>query len=134
MPMEPALVGRLQQSADIALFAGVQFSWFGFNRSERGPRIALTLVTPGEEWTHDGPDGLNDPRVRFDILGEDAAQITDLAHAVTREMHLEADVEGIRFHPAQLGADRTLDPEESSGGEQRFQRQLEFLFYYEELS
>lgn len=133
MPMEEALIARLQGALDVALYAGVQYSWFGFNRGERGPRVALTLISPGEEWTHDGPDGLCEPRVRFDVEGEDAVQITDLARAVIREMHCAADIDDTRFHPAQLAADRTFDLDENDGGDPRFRRQLEFLFFHEEI-
>ncbi|MDE8651883.1 hypothetical protein [Novosphingobium album (ex Liu et al. 2023)] len=132
MPMEEALVGRLQGAPDVALYAGVQYSWFGFNRGESGLRVALRLISAGEEWTHDGPDGLNEPRVRFDVEGEDAVQVMALARAIICEMHRPADVEGVIFHPAQLAADRTFDAEELGGGVARLRRQLEFLFFYEE--
>ncbi len=129
MSLRAALVARLV-AADTP--AGDRVSWYGRARGDPLPAIVLLKVTPGEEWTHDGPDGLDRPRVRVDCYADSDVGAEALAEAVKTELHGAATVEGVRFHPAMLDGDRDFDDSEQDGGEALFRTQLEFLFYHEE--
>ncbi|MGX7926461.1 hypothetical protein ACWPMX_07795 [Tsuneonella sp. HG094] len=127
--MEEALVARLVAANTSA---EDRISWFGRARGDGLPAVALTLVSPGEEWTHDGPDGLDRPRVRMDIYAATDLGALALGRELRAVMHGEATVAGVRFHPARLEASRTLDGEEQDGGDPLFRLQHEYLFYHEE--
>lgn len=129
--MEEALIARLV-AADTS--ADDRWSWHERVRDDAPPSGVLMKVSPGEEWTHEGPDGLDRPRVRFDLYGSTDVEVLALSRAVKAEMRLARDVEGVRFHPAMLDADRTLPGEEQDGGAALFRIQLEFLFYHEEIA
>lgn len=141
MAMEENLVTRL--AADTAIDALIAkdgssnpaISWFGFQRGDGYPAIALTQITPGEDWTHTGPDGLDRPRVRADIRATSADTAIALARAVISEMQTTpyVDTGTTRFHPAMLDAERHIDLGEQDGGQVLFQIQLEFLFFHQEL-
>jgi hypothetical protein len=127
--MEEALVARLVAAATPA---GDRVSWFGRSRGDALPAAVLLLVSPGEEWTHDGPDGLPRPRVRIDCYAASDTGALALARAVKAVMQGEATMDGVTFHPALLDAWRTLEAEEEDGGAPLFRIQTEFLFFYEE--
>lgn len=131
--MEEALVERLGAVSAISTRVTDRISFFGFQRGDTPNGIALSVVTPGEEWTHGGPDGLNEPRVRFDIRGNDADDVMAIKRAVITEMHQAADVDDTRFHPASLEAEREIPLGEQPGGAGLLQWQLEFLFFHEEI-
>ena len=139
MSMEAALVVRLGENAPVAAIVATTsdsakaISWEGFQRGDGYPAIALTMISPGEDWTHEGPDGLDRPRVRFDLRARDAVTLQTLVDAVKTLMRGGQDVSGWRFHPAMLEANRTIDLGEQDGGAMLFQRQLEFLFFHEEI-
>ena len=139
MGMKADLVTRLAGDAAIsaivntALDTEEAISWHGFQRGDNYPAIMLTMITPGEEWTHDGVDPIERPRVRFDIRGADADVLETLSVAIKAEMRGAADVSDTRFHPAMLEAERTINLDEQDGGELLFQVQLEFMFYHEEI-
>lgn len=128
--MEEALVARLVAAGTTA---ADRISWFGRVRGDGLPAVELTLISPGEEWTHDGPDGLDRPRVRFDIYAATDVGAVALGRAIRAEMQGEATVGGVLFHPARLEASRMLDAEEETGGDPLFRLQHEYLFYHEEI-
>ena len=137
--MRAALIDRLALCSDLfELIAKDEqgwpaISWHWFQRGDPFPAIALSKISPGEEWTHDGPDGLDRPRVRFDLRGTDADQLELLSAALKAEMRIEREISGWRFHPATLEADREIPLGEQDGGEALIQLQLEFMFYIEEI-
>lgn len=134
MAMEEALVTRMTGAAPIAALAATRVSWFWFQRNDAGTRIALSMISPGENWTHEGPDGLLHPRVQIDCRAETATVALALARAVTSEMHEAAEVSGVRFHPAQKIAERFVDEGEQDGGKHFYRVSLDFLFYHETIA
>ncbi len=134
MAIEEALVTRLTGASAISAIAGDRVSWFWFQRGDTGGRIALTKVSPGESWTHDGPDGLPHPRVQIDCRADDADSALALSKAVIAEMHEAADVGTVRFHPAALQREQMIDEGELEGGTRSFRVSLDFLFYHETIS
>lgn len=133
MPMEEALVERLTGVTAIGNLAGDSVSWFARQRGDPVPAIAMLKISPGRDWTHDGPDGLDRPRVRFDYWGATADQAVALQRATQAEMETTVDVGSTRFHPGMLEAERWIDEGEQDGGEGLFRLQQEFLFYHEEI-
>lgn len=128
--MEEALVARLV-AADTS--ADDRISWFGRARGDGVPAIELTLISPGEEWTHDGPDGIDEPRVRMDLYAASDVEAVALGREVRAEMQVHRTVGGVLFHPARLDAARTLEAEEQDGGDPLFRIQQEYLFFHQEV-
>ena len=134
MAMEEALVERLTGAVAISAISGARVSWFWFQRGETGARIALVKVSPGEFWTHQGPDGLPKPRIQIECRAETAVAAMALSRAVIAEMHQAANVGSVRFHPAQLVGERFIDEGKQPGGSQFYRVSLDFLFYHETIA
>lgn len=130
--MEEDLVARLGADATIAGLCGVRISWFGRQRADVLPALALTKVSPGREYDHDGADGLDNPRVQVDCWTDDPDDLLALRDAVLAEMEASATTGGTTFHPATLegeGWDEEVNPD---GGQRLFRARLDFRFFHEE--
>lgn len=139
--MVSSLRNRLASAHAVASLLGTDsdggkpVSWHWFQRGDPLPALALSLVTPGEGWTHDGPDGLDESRIRIDLRAEDPDTLEVLRLAVTEEMHRAVDVDDDwRFHEGERVADRSIDLGEQVGGKVLFAWQLEFMLLHEEIS
>jgi len=84
--MEEDLVARLVGVPAIAAIIGTRAAWFELPRAEGLPAIMLTMVYPGENWTHEGPMALASPRVQFDAFGQDDTTVATLARLIKAEM------------------------------------------------
>lgn len=132
MPMEEALLARLAGAGPIAAIISERIDWF--DRPHGGASaITLTKVDAGREWTHDGPDRLDEPRVRFELWSPTKAGVAALARAVATEMEQPRDVDGVRFHPAALDLERWDQPTDLAGGETLFRVIQDWTFFFEEL-
>ncbi len=128
--MEEALVARLRAATAVAAIAGPRTSWFERPRKGGFPCIVLTEVSPGREWTHEGPDGLDRPRVRFDCWAESDTTALALSRAVLTEMEQPRTVADWVFHEAAIEARRT-DIDDLDGGTKVFRVQMELSFFHQ---
>lgn len=138
MAMEEALLARLRGAAALVPLFGDRWDWFDRPRidDDNGeatmPAGSLTAIDPGEEWTHDGPDGLDEARVRFELWATTKANLVACKRAVRAEMQQYRDVLGWRFHPASLELER-FDTDDEEGSETLFRVSMDYLFYHEEI-
>lgn len=135
MPMEEALLARLRGATAIAAIVGDYVDWFDRARGS-DQALRLTLVDPGEEWTHNGPDGLDDARVRIEAWARDKDTLMALKRAVRAEMRQPRDVGGWRFHEAELALERSdTDEDNTDDGDSDvlFRVTMDFEFFHEEL-
>lgn len=134
MPMHEDLVARLKADAGIAaLLTGAnRISWFDRVREAGLPSITLTMVSPGRDWQHDGPDGLDGPRVQFDCWAETRPAAAALARAVRAAMEQSAEVGDTLFHVGFLEGEQWIAEGEQDGGTTLFRVVLDFMFYHEE--
>ncbi|MAY20313.1 MAG: hypothetical protein CL955_06815 [Erythrobacteraceae bacterium] len=127
------LISRLRADAALAAALGTRIAWFEAGRSwTTFPRLVLQEISPGRDYTHSGPDGLDGPRVQFDIFAEDGEAVEAVETALIAEME-QAVVEtgSTRFHHAFLEGRRMLDPVDL-GNNRRVQRMtLDFTFFHE---
>ena len=130
MAIEEALVARLVAAATPA---DDRVSWFGRQRGDVLPALALWKISPGEEWTHDGPDGVDHPRVQIDSYGATETEAAALSRAVRAVMAGQADVAGVRFFPAQLVGEQWINEGEQDGGEALFRVSQDYQFYHQEV-
>lgn len=133
MPMEEDLVARLTGDAAVAAIVGQRVSWFGRQRGDGFPALVLSKISPGREWTHDGPDELDRPRVQIDAYSDDPDEALALSRAVRAEMETTADVGDTRFHPAMIDTDQLVDDGELDGGQPLFRAVQDYQFYHEEI-
>lgn len=127
MTMKEALRTRLLGAAGVP---GATVSWFERPRGA-GKWILLTPVSPGEEWTHDGPDGLGEPRVQIDCWATKSGDALALAAAVKAELQqlVAVTIGGWTFlPPASLELER-FDTDDLAGGVKLFRVQQDFEFY-----
>lgn len=133
MPFEEALRDRLLGAPAVAAIVGEAISWFGRDRAGGLPELTLSHITPGEDWTHDGPMALAEARVQFDAWAADADVALALKRAVKAEMQVAADMSGWRFEPAILEVEQSSDEGEQGGGDPLFRVRQDFLFFHEEI-
>lgn len=131
--MEEALKARLLAAPAVAAIVGENVSWFGRDRAGGLPELTLTHVTPGEDWTHDGPMELAEARVQVDAWTADPDDALALKRAVKAEMQNAAVIDGWRFDPASLEAEQSIDEGEQGGGDPLFRVRQDFLFFHEEM-
>ena len=127
------LVTRLAGDAALAALVGTRVAWFEAARSwTEFPRLVLQEISPGREYTHDGPDGLDRPRVQFDIYAETGASIEAVEAALLAEMEqTQVEAGDTRFHFGFVVGRRMLDPVDL-GNNRRAQRlTLDFEFFHE---
>ncbi len=132
MAMEEDLVTRLTGDTAIAALVGDAVSWFGRARGDALPALVLGKVSPGRDYTHDGADGLDGPRVQFDCMAATADGAYALSRAVLACMETPATVGDTTFHTAFLEGENWTDQGEQDGGEALFVLALDFIFYHEE--
>ena len=134
MGMEADLLARLGAVTGLDPLGG-RIAWMERPRksSPEFPALVLTIVSPGRDWTHDGPDNLDRPRVQCDFYGASPAQLRDLFVAFRDEMETMpyVDVGDTRFHPAMLDTQRDLPAEDLSDGVRIFRINADFQFYHE---
>lgn len=130
MAMEEALVARLRAAAPVAAIIGTRVSWF--ERPRRGglPCLVLTMASPGREWTHDGPDGLDRPRIQFDCWAESDTAAMALARVVLAEMESARTVADWVFHEAAIETHRT-DMDDLEGGLKLFRVSMDLMFFHQ---
>ena len=131
MAMEEALVARLSAATAVAGIAWDRISWF--ERPRRGglPCVVLTMISPGREWTHGGPDGLDRPSVQFDCWAESDTAALALARAVQAEMEQPRTVSDWVFHEGALEGQQIDTPDDLAGGLKLFRVSLDFSFFHQ---
>lgn len=138
--METHLVARLAASPAGSLVgasgAARAISWFERPVKLDFPAIVLTMVAPGREWDHDGPDGVDRPRVQFDHFGLAAVPVLALRDAVRAEMEVTRSITvgavQIKFWPAQLVSEQ-IAPVEMLADKSLFRVVSEYEFFWEVL-
>lgn len=138
MGMEADLVARLDADAGTGVLVGrdaddvASISWGLLVQGAPWPALVLTKVSPGRDYTHGGPDGLDGPRVQIDVLAETDIAADALAKAVIACMEGAGTVGGTTFHHGFLEGESWVDEGEQAGGKALFRIVLEFTFYHEE--
>lgn len=132
--MEESLIARLRASASLTALLGVYGARPAIDMIERQsdepaafPAIAIQKVSPGRSYALDGANGLERPRVRFEIYALDYGPARLAARALIAELEIANVTAGVRFHRAQLQFDRDFPPENIGGNVQIFRIILDFF-------
>jgi len=126
------LIARLRGDAALAAVFGTRIAFFEAARSWSAyPRLVLQEVSPGREYTLAGPDGLDSPRVQFDIFAETDASLLAGEAALIEEMEIGATEGGTRFAPGFLEARSMPDPGDLANQRRILRLALDFTFYHE---
>lgn len=125
------LVARLRGDAALAALLGTRIAFFEAARSWSAyPQLVLQEITPGREYTHSGADGLDGPRVQFDIYAESGTSIEAVEAALIAEMETAATVGDTAFRPGFLESRNSTLPADLAD-QRRIQRlSLDFTFYH----
>jgi hypothetical protein len=134
--MELAMIARLAGCAPIAaiLASGEAVGWHERPASLGFPSISLTDASSGREYTHDGHDGLDRPRVQFDLCSLDAVTLIALRDAVRAEMEQARDIGAVRFHVAMEVSHFRPPPETLPDGKRVYRITQEWEFFWESVS
>lgn len=124
---------RLLGDAGLAALVGERIAWFEAGRSwAEYPAIVLQEISPGREYTHAGPDGLDEPRVQFDIFAIGGVSAFEVEAALMAAMEQGAvEAGGTRFGFGFLEGRRMLDPADLGGGVRVQRLSLDFSFFHE---
>ena len=87
MTMEADLTALLGANGGISALIGKasgapSISWGLPGQGWPWPALVLVMVTPGRDYTHAGPDGLDGPRIQIDVLAETDVSAAAVAVAV----------------------------------------------------
>lgn len=128
------LVARLRGDAALAATFGNRIAFFEAARSWSAyPQLVLQEISPGREYTHQGADELDNPRLQFDIFAEDDASLLAGEAALIAEMEATVDQDGTRFHHAFLEGRSMPDPGDLANNRRVLRLSLDFTFYHESL-
>jgi hypothetical protein len=126
------LVARLRGDAGLAATFGTRIAFFEAARSWTiYPQLVCQEISPGREYTHNGPDGLDGPRVQFDIYADDEADIWAGEAALLAEIESAATQGGTRFHEGYLQGRSMPDPEDLGNNRTLLRLRMDFIFYHE---
>lgn len=126
------LVARLRGDAALAAQLGTRIAWFEAARSWKSyPQLVLQEVTPGREYTHDGPDGLDWPRVQFDIYAGPGSTLEAVEAALLAEMESTASQGGTFFHQAYLEGRTMPGPDDLANQDRILRLSMDFTFFHE---
>lgn len=126
------LITRLTGDAPLAAVFGQRIAFFEAARSWTDyPRLVLQEISPGREYTHSGADGLDRPRVQFDIFSLNEAALFDGETALIIAMERQQVVGGTRFHFGFLEARSMPDPGDLANQRRVLRLSLDFTFFHE---
>jgi hypothetical protein len=125
------LVSRLRADATLASLLGTRIAWFEAGRSWTAfPQLVMQEISPGREYTHNGPDGLDGPRVQFDIYAATGTSAEAVEAALLACMEAGGTRGDTTFHPAFL-EDRGMSAEDLADGQRALRLRMDFIFYHE---
>lgn len=125
------LLARLRTDAPLAGLLGTRMAWFEAARDWATlPQLVLQEISPGREYTHDGPDCLDGPRVQFDIYAADGVRAEAVEAALLACMEAGGDQGATRFHPAFLEG-RGMGVEDLSDQVRVHRLRMDFTFFFE---
>lgn len=126
------LVTRLRGNAPLAAVFGQRIAFFEAARSwTLYPQLVLQEISPGREYTHDGADGLDGPRVQFDIYSDTETGLLDGETALLIAMESEQTVGSTRFHFGFLEARSMPDPGDLANQRRILRLSMDFTFFHE---
>jgi len=132
MAFEEALVARLTGASAVSALVGSRVSFFGRQRADSLPTISLTKVSPGRQWSHDGPDNLDRARVQVDCWALTDTAALALSRAVLGVLEVSATVGSTVLHPAMLDGESFDEELSAEGGARIFRVRQDFMIYHEE--
>jgi hypothetical protein len=127
------LVARLLGNADLTDLLGDRIAFFEAARSwgDTFPQMVLQEISPGREYTHDGHDGLDRPRVQFDIYALNGAEIERVEAALLAEMERFDVVQGgTRFGYGFLEDRDMRSTSETADGTRVQGMSMDFAFFH----
>jgi hypothetical protein len=129
--MEADLLARLLAAPAVAALAGTRGAWNERPERDALPSFTLTLVTPGRDYTHDGPDPLQGPAVQVDCWGDTPDDAKALADAITAAIEPPATAGATAFRHAFLTTGFDAPVEDLDGGVRVHRRVLQFTIWHQ---
>lgn len=125
------LIARLRGAPAVASAFGTRIALIEAARSwSSWPQLVVNEVSPGRDYTHDGADGLDGPRVQFDIWGQGIAQLEAAEAGLVALMEAGGVQGATRFHPAFVEA-RRMDVEDLPDQARVHRLSIDFIFFFE---
>lgn len=113
--MRVDLVTRLRGNAGIAAVIGSRVYWGKRKQNDPLPALVLHMITPGNQYTHDGASDLNGARIQFDCLGAELRDALALFEALRPEMEQARTVGDTEFGMSFLNSERDIPFTDVSG-------------------
>lgn len=126
------LKARLRGHGALSALCSTRIAWFEAGRSwvDTFPQLVMQEISPGREYTHDGPDGLDQPRVQFDIYAATGVSAEAVEAVLLALMEAGGTQGSTQFHPAFL-EDRHMGTEDLADGVRAQRLRMDFMFFHE---
>lgn len=131
MTLPGAFRARLLANAPLAGLVS-KIAWGGLPQSTALSYMRLTKVSPGREWTHEGPIALVNPRVQIDVWASTDVGAQAIADALQAEMErlTPVTVGGWTFRPpGMILLDNGPEVEDLAGGTSAYRIIHDYRFW-----
>lgn len=125
--MEEALTKRLLASTALGAWVGKSIFWGAKPEGKPSPYITMQIAARNRDYTHDGPDDLQYPRIQFDVYGKSKAEVTKISRVLLTEMERPQEVDDIVFEESLLAYESDADAERSEAGTPKFRNTMDFM-------
>jgi hypothetical protein len=94
------------------------------------PALVINEISPGRLYVHSGPDGLENPRVQFDVYAATFAAARTIATALLDTLEQPETVGAISFSKSILAARSGPRFEDIGGGEKPVRIRMDFFLWF----
>jgi hypothetical protein len=94
------------------------------------PALVINEISPGRLYVHSGPDGLENPRVQFDVYAATFAAARTIATALLHTLEQPETVGVIAFSKSILAARSGPRFEDIGGGEKPVRIRMDFFLWF----
>lgn len=108
-----------------------QVSWIQRRVDMVLPAVTVQRIAPGRDYTHDGANALESPRLQFNVMALTPAEIEAIEAALVAGLEPAATVGGTKFGPGFLHGSPDLDPERLTDGTLVFRRSPDMTLWHE---
>lgn len=127
MMFEEALTQRMLEAGPLRLSTGGNFYWGTAPEETQVPYITAQIAARNRDYTHDGADDLQYPRVQFDVYGSTRLEVLKISRLLLTELEAPQTVSSIAFEDALLVYESDADVDSSDAGTPTFRNTMDFL-------
>lgn len=130
MAFEADLIARIV-ALGLPGVAADQVSWIQRRKNKLLPAVTVQRITPGRDYTMDGPNALHAPRLQLNVMAATPAEVEAIETALVAGLEPAATVGGTKFTCGFLNGSPDLDPERIDDATLVFRRSPDMTLWHE---